>query len=61
MSSALVVILAGLLIVGHSRLNAANEAFGATVMLAGLARMCQMIGRSRRLTRTMDANNRERG
>jgi hypothetical protein len=53
--------MAGLVMAGHSQLNAANEALGVTMTLAGLVRMCQMIGRSRRLTRAMDANNGEHG
>jgi hypothetical protein len=53
-SSTLVAIMAGLLIAGHAQLTAANAAIGTIVILTGLVRMGQMIGRTRRLTRAID-------
>ena len=52
-SGALVALMAGLLIAGYRQLNIANEALGATVMLAGLVRMGQLIARSARIGRVM--------
>jgi hypothetical protein len=52
-AGALVVLMAGLLITGHSQLDIANEALGATVMFAGLVRMGQLIARSGRIGRVM--------